>query len=176
MEELKKKNWNIKQVENVKGFLSKILIIENLFSGISAVGEPVAFPISKILANIDSKMALDFRNDVGFIRLEILAEEAGQKGEFIRLSSNSIQILRMFSLVFELMPQNMQVEDFKLVLSKKEYFDPVHSKSSLDNIISFWCLNPSIMFNQLSEKCRSVILASGTLSPLNTFSGVNNYS
>ncbi|KAG0268519.1 Fanconi anemia group J protein [Linnemannia exigua] len=33
----------------------------------------------------------------------------------------------------------------------------------------FWCLNPGVIFRQLSTKARSVILTSGTLSPMDSF-------
>ncbi|KAI9316736.1 helicase C-terminal domain-containing protein [Dichotomocladium elegans] len=37
------------------------------------------------------------------------------------------------------------------------------------NKLAFWCLNPGVVFNEISTKAHSVILTSGTLSPLNTF-------
>lgn len=36
--------------------------------------------------------------------------------------------------------------------------------------IGFWCLNPAVVFNEIAAESRSVILTSGTLSPLNSFS------
>ncbi|KAI8388666.1 uncharacterized protein BYT42DRAFT_491310 [Radiomyces spectabilis] len=35
--------------------------------------------------------------------------------------------------------------------------------------LAFWCLNPGIIFRDISEKVHSVILTSGTLSPMDTF-------
>lgn len=35
--------------------------------------------------------------------------------------------------------------------------------------LNFWCLNPAVAFNDLSDVTHSIILASGTLAPLNTF-------
>ena len=40
-----------------------------------------------------------------------------------------------------------------------------------EHVIGFWCLNSSIIFKQISDAARSVILTSGTLSPLQTFAG-----
>ncbi|XP_075516697.1 uncharacterized protein LOC142551379 isoform X1 [Primulina tabacum] len=37
-------------------------------------------------------------------------------------------------------------------------------------IFSLWCLNPAVIFKTIAEFSQSVILTSGTLSPLNTFS------
>lgn len=34
--------------------------------------------------------------------------------------------------------------------------------------VNFWCLNPGVAFYSLKD-CHSVILASGTLSPMDTF-------
>lgn len=36
--------------------------------------------------------------------------------------------------------------------------------------LGFWCWNPAIMFSKLTIKSKSVILTSGTLSPMDTFS------
>lgn len=35
--------------------------------------------------------------------------------------------------------------------------------------IHFWCLNSAVAFSKLTEKCRSVVLTSGTLSPMESF-------
>ncbi|KAL0313888.1 UNVERIFIED_CONTAM: Fanconi anemia group J protein [Sesamum angustifolium] len=35
---------------------------------------------------------------------------------------------------------------------------------------NLWCLNPAVVFKNIAESSQSVILTSGTLSPLNTFS------
>ncbi|KAF0993093.1 hypothetical protein HZS_3524, partial [Henneguya salminicola] len=43
------------------------------------------------------------------------------------------------------------------------------TKNSEDLNISFICLNPSLAFNYVTSNCRSVILASGTLSPITSF-------
>ncbi|PIN05265.1 RNA polymerase II transcription initiation [Handroanthus impetiginosus] len=38
------------------------------------------------------------------------------------------------------------------------------------NTFSLWCMNPAVVFKSIAELSQSVILTSGTLSPLNTFS------
>ena len=35
--------------------------------------------------------------------------------------------------------------------------------------ICLWCLNPAIAFHSIAEEARSIILTSGTLSPLESF-------
>ncbi|XP_046841127.1 Fanconi anemia group J protein homolog [Xenia sp. Carnegie-2017] len=37
-------------------------------------------------------------------------------------------------------------------------------------VLNFWCLSPAVVFSEINEQCRSVILTSGTLSPMATFS------
>jgi Rad3-related DNA helicase len=37
--------------------------------------------------------------------------------------------------------------------------------------LCIWCLHASVGFSDISEQCHSVILASGTLSPLDSFAG-----
>lgn len=37
--------------------------------------------------------------------------------------------------------------------------------------LCLWCLNPAVVFKSLSEAARCVLLTSGTLSPLDSFSG-----
>lgn len=34
---------------------------------------------------------------------------------------------------------------------------------------SLWCLNPACIFRQIGEEARSVIVTSGTLSPMTSF-------
>lgn len=38
------------------------------------------------------------------------------------------------------------------------------------NMLSLWCLNPAVVFKNIAASSQSVILTSGTLSPMNTFS------
>ena len=44
----------------------------------------------------------------------------------------------------------------------------MNQQNEWEVIINFWCLNPAVVFSYF-EECHSVILCSGTLSPLNTF-------
>ncbi|XP_057207305.1 Fanconi anemia group J protein isoform X3 [Triplophysa rosa] len=43
-------------------------------------------------------------------------------------------------------------------------------KKTLVHTLSFWCLNPAVAFSDLSESLRSIVLTSGTLSPMGSFS------
>jgi Fanconi anemia group J protein len=145
-----------------------------MFSKVTRVGESVEVPINELLKDITKQNVSDLRRDVEYIRLEMRAEEDRSSSSlpFTRLTNFTVRTLRMFCLVFEFVFEATQILDYKLVLSKKEVYDQTNTNLILENRIGLWCLNSSIVFNQLSNKCRSVILTSGTLSPLHTFSGV----
>ncbi|XP_056672455.1 Fanconi anemia group J protein isoform X2 [Monodelphis domestica] len=38
------------------------------------------------------------------------------------------------------------------------------------HVLNFWCLNPAVAFLDISSKVRTIVLTSGTLSPMNSFS------
>ncbi|KNC49459.1 uncharacterized protein AMSG_11882 [Thecamonas trahens ATCC 50062] len=42
-------------------------------------------------------------------------------------------------------------------------------ETGFETSLNFWCMNPGIVFNSLAGESRSVILTSGTLSPLDSF-------
>ncbi|WIA10207.1 hypothetical protein OEZ85_010410 [Tetradesmus obliquus] len=50
-------------------------------------------------------------------------------------------------------------------------FEAAPSSSRWGLALCLWCLNPAVVFRSLSEVARSVLLTSGTLSPLDSFSG-----
>ncbi|KRZ94720.1 Fanconi anemia group J -like protein [Trichinella sp. T8] len=45
----------------------------------------------------------------------------------------------------------------------------VHTNFTMVDSINFWCMNPAVAFDDVSSKTKSVILASGTLSPLKSY-------
>eukprot|EP00158_Paraphelidium_tribonemae_P005716 Partr_v1_DN27482_c3_g1_i1_m71996 putative helicase 1 len=56
----------------------------------------------------------------------------------------------------------------------KDYSIGVVHNRAMNNVnwlykIGIWCLNPGVIFSPIAKECRSVILASGTLSPLSSF-------
>ncbi|XP_027726366.1 Fanconi anemia group J protein isoform X2 [Vombatus ursinus] len=38
------------------------------------------------------------------------------------------------------------------------------------NVLNFWCLNPAVAFSDISSNVRTIVLSSGTLSPMKSFS------
>ncbi|XP_073171520.1 Fanconi anemia group J protein [Lepidochelys kempii] len=58
---------------------------------------------------------------------------------------------------------------------KNAFFaQPKHQRSSQQKIavhtLNFWCLNPAVAFSDLSGNVRTIVLTSGTLSPMDSFS------
>ena len=63
-------------------------------------------------------------------------------------------------------------DDYHLALIKNiRYVNNAWSTSEYNwkKKLGFWCLNPGVIFTQLSEQAHSVVLASGTMSPLDSF-------
>ena len=78
-------------------------------------------------------------------------------------------------------------EDFKVALIKTQdmqsrkggkggWQSKRSSQSTLDFNYSahFWCLNPAVVFDDLKSEIRSIVLTSGTLSPMASFSSELN--
>ena len=88
--------------------------------------------------------------------------------------SRMIQIVRM--LYFDCLDGG---RDYRLVVTRsrnghdgnlRRYRSKANAEIGFKVTFSLWCLNPSIAFKQVSTKSHSVILTSGTLSPLESFS------
>ncbi|XP_020847477.1 Fanconi anemia group J protein isoform X1 [Phascolarctos cinereus] len=46
-----------------------------------------------------------------------------------------------------------------------------HSRQKMAvNVLNFWCLNPAVAFSDISSNVRTIVLSSGTLSPMKSFS------
>ncbi|KAF6159788.1 hypothetical protein GIB67_030046 [Kingdonia uniflora] len=60
--------------------------------------------------------------------------------------------------------------DYQLVLQRIVKRDSGRSSSEWTHTFSLWCLNPAVAFREITDLSMSVILTSGTLSPMNSFS------
>ena len=62
--------------------------------------------------------------------------------------------------------------DYKMVLTKTKARQNRQDDSLIPSElgVEFWCLNSGVIFKELGKKCRSIILTSGTLSPLKSYS------
>ncbi|EIE76120.1 hypothetical protein RO3G_00824 [Rhizopus delemar RA 99-880] len=99
------------------------------------------------------------------------------------LSNNSLSIVQGIFMVFGFLFRKDRdyVQDYRMALMKRKEkgneLNVAHSKKSAKSTqdslwsykISFWCLNPGIIFQDMCAETRSVILTSGTLSPMETF-------
>ncbi|RCH91609.1 Fanconi anemia group J protein, partial [Rhizopus stolonifer] len=118
---------------------------------------------------------------------DILNQEDNAEHRVVRLqclSNGSLRLVQgLFMVLGFLCDENHQyAEDYEMVLTKTlERLKPKKKRRRRRqeeqedqgpiwvHRIAFWCLNPGIIFRQMSQDTRSVILTSGTLSPLNTF-------
>lgn len=87
------------------------------------------------------------------------------------LSVGSCQILMSFyySLTNLLRDNNRYLSAYRMVKYQTTKIDPNAGKRFIFTL-GLWCLNPEVTFNQLLHGSKSVILTSGTLSPVSTHS------
>ncbi|KAK6778979.1 hypothetical protein RDI58_025697 [Solanum bulbocastanum] len=57
-----------------------------------------------------------------------------------------------------------------LALQRHVKKSPGTAVGSWTQTFSLWCLNPAVVFREIADSCLSVILTSGTLSPMDSFS------
>ncbi|XP_048016397.1 Fanconi anemia group J protein isoform X4 [Megalobrama amblycephala] len=107
------------------------------------------------------------------------------------ISSNTQSMLKSLFMVLEfLFRQNCRFADDYRVALQQSYMwttqqDPPDAHGffarpqrrrqstrtkTLVHTLSFWCLNPAVAFSDLSDSVRSIVLTSGTLSPMGSFS------
>ena len=121
-----------------------------------------------------------------------MAEEDENRGKEKKspvLHSNTEIVLEGFLLTLDyLYEQDHKFrDDFRVALVKKqEQKQTISSKNWLGKHIQnsvkleyvykahFWCLNPAVVFDVMKNLCRSIVLTSGTLSPMNSFSSELN--
>ncbi|KAI8645691.1 hypothetical protein BD408DRAFT_338253 [Parasitella parasitica] len=107
------------------------------------------------------------------------------------VSNGSLTVLQGLMTVLEFIfgSEQANAKDYQLVFMKsmqrsngnakfrrRKNRDQDRQQSLWVHKIGFWCLSPALIFQNMCEKTHSVILTSGTLSPLNTFAselGVN---
>ncbi|KAH6567719.1 hypothetical protein BASA62_005934 [Batrachochytrium salamandrivorans] len=62
------------------------------------------------------------------------------------------------------------INDYRMVLTKSEGDSRQKDGPTWIYTFSFWCLNPAVIFKEIESLTRSIILTSGTLSPIHSFS------
>lgn len=79
----------------------------------------------------------------------------------------------LFTVLDFMLQINMRfMDDFVTVFSRNE--ERLANKAVMVNRLHIWCLNPAVAFAALKEEARTVILASGTLTPMTSFAGELN--
>eukprot|EP01080_Neovahlkampfia_damariscottae_P008724 gene8724-672_t len=86
------------------------------------------------------------------------------------LSEKSLVIIEHLFCVFEFMFQQdcKFINDYNIVLQKSKVYK--NHKYIEEVTLNLWCMNPRVAFHEIAKKCRSIILTSGTLSPMDSFS------
>ncbi len=110
------------------------------------------------------------------------ASTAASNKEDPHLSTKTLVLLEHLFYTFEFMTRGNQkfLGDYAVSTQKKpkyQYksksvsrFSAKSHASEYEVSIHLWCMNPAVAFEDLKTKCHSVLLTSGTLSPLSSFS------
>ncbi|XP_060059857.1 Fanconi anemia group J protein isoform X2 [Erinaceus europaeus] len=104
-------------------------------------------------------------------------------------ASTQIMLKGLFMVLDYLFRQNSRfADDYKVAiqqtyswinmsdtLDKNGFFAlPKNKKRSRQktavHVLNFWCLNPAVAFSDINDKVRTIVLTSGTLSPMKSFS------
>lgn len=94
-------------------------------------------------------------------------EAAGRPG----LSSQSKIVISKMLTVFSFMFMNdcQNIDKYKMVIEPTRRERSRGGASTRDISWNLWCLSADVAFKDLADNCHSIILTSGTLSPLDSF-------
>ncbi|OVA09158.1 ATP-dependent helicase [Macleaya cordata] len=94
------------------------------------------------------------------------------ESEAAHLSGKSVIALEgLFSSLDYFFSRNgLNALDYQLVLQRYVKRDAGQRSGDWTHSLSLWCLNPAVVFREIADKAMSVILTSGTLSPMSSFS------
>ncbi|TPX34559.1 hypothetical protein SmJEL517_g02790 [Synchytrium microbalum] len=101
--------------------------------------------------------------------LQRIMSEQRRELDILTLSTFVAQSIRALIMVMGYLFSEDSVDDFKMVICKKPYRHASTPSRTVQYSVGFWCLNPAVIFQEITNSARSVILTSGTLSPLNSF-------
>ncbi|XAR61530.1 RNA helicase [Bertholletia excelsa] len=74
------------------------------------------------------------------------------------------------SLSYFFSGDGVHINDYQLALQRCIKRGPGNAATGWKYSLSLWCLNPAVVFREIADLSLSVILTSGTLSPMNSFS------
>ncbi|KAL1099864.1 hypothetical protein V6Z11_D05G189700 [Gossypium hirsutum] len=94
------------------------------------------------------------------------------ESDVLHLSGMSVITLEglFSSLTYFFSRDGSHIFDYQLALQRYFKKDEKNASGSWTCSLGLWCLNPSVVFRDVSDLSLSVILTSGTLSPMNSFS------
>ncbi|TMW57821.1 hypothetical protein Poli38472_014424 [Pythium oligandrum] len=112
-------------------------------------------------------------------------KEETEEGEDLRLSAMALGTIRSIINVADYMYRDelKYLDDFKLIVLKtRQKRRPTKSRYGANSFspgdgdgwevkMCIWCLNAAVAFSDVVKEARSVILTSGTLSPMDSFAG-----
>ncbi|KAJ1833981.1 hypothetical protein LPJ63_002316 [Coemansia sp. RSA 2711] len=64
---------------------------------------------------------------------------------------------------------NPELRDQAAAKKRKRYSVGPQQIPPFVNTLAFWCMNPGVVFNEIAQQSRSIVLTSGTLSPLDSY-------
>ncbi|XP_010935304.2 uncharacterized protein [Elaeis guineensis] len=100
----------------------------------------------------------------------IKAATDAEPGEIYLSGISSITLEGLFSSLNYFFSENgSHALDYQLALQQHVKRDGSNAASGLKCTFSLWCLNPAIVFREIANFSLSVILTSGTLSPMGSF-------
>ncbi|XP_054651079.1 Fanconi anemia group J protein isoform X2 [Dunckerocampus dactyliophorus] len=79
-----------------------------------------------------------------------------------------VALQKNYAWVSKAPPEHQDAQGFMVQLSNKQR-RKIKMKTEVLTL-SFWCLNPAVAFSDLSGRVHSIVLTSGTLSPMGSFS------
>ncbi|CAH8332947.1 unnamed protein product [Eruca vesicaria subsp. sativa] len=98
------------------------------------------------------------------------SKEAEMESDMLHLSGISVLTLEELfaSLTYFFSRNGSHILDYQLGLQRSTKRGD--SSGAWTHTFSLWCMNPSVVFKDLADLSLSIILTSGTLSPMNSFS------
>eukprot|EP00002_Diphylleia_rotans_P022732 TRINITY_DN4459_c0_g1_i6.p1 TRINITY_DN4459_c0_g1~~TRINITY_DN4459_c0_g1_i6.p1 ORF type:complete len:967 (+),score=145.27 TRINITY_DN4459_c0_g1_i6:485-3385(+) len=117
-----------------------------------------------------------FLDQLSFPSIKILADDmcevsaSAKKGD-IRISSYAAGVLSGMFTVFEFIFQNnmQSLKDYRMIVEQFAIESPISAEGSWLTHWSLICLNPAVAFRPIKSIVRSIVLTSGTLSPIDSF-------
>ncbi|PPR81757.1 hypothetical protein GOBAR_AA38960 [Gossypium barbadense] len=127
---------------------------------------------TKVLNNILSLYSYCFILTMNRILFKAIRAASDTESDVLHLSGMSIITLEglFSSLTYFFSRDGSHVFDYQLALQRYFKKDEKNASGSWTCSLGLWCLNPSVVFRDVSDLSLSVILTSGTLSPMNSFS------